>query len=104
MAQFGVYRNPNRRTAAAIPYLLDLQCDLLASISTRVVAPLARADVRGRPAERLNPTFEIEGVDLVMLTEQLAGVQRTAVGDYVTSLAEHRDEIIEAVDFLVLGY
>jgi hypothetical protein len=30
--------------------------------------------IGGKPAERLNPQFEIEGRKLVMLTQELAGV------------------------------
>ena len=37
MAQFDVYRNTNPATRTRIPYLLDIQSDLLESISTRVV-------------------------------------------------------------------
>ena len=37
MAQFDVYTNPNLATKRAIPYLLDIQTDLLNSLTTRVV-------------------------------------------------------------------
>ena len=75
MAQFDVYRNANAATRASIPYLLDVQSDLLDPLATRVVVPLCAPDVlRGKLAERLNPLFEIEGRNAVMLTPELAGL------------------------------
>ena len=35
MAQFDVYRNPNPKTSSEIPYLLDIQTDLLDNLATR---------------------------------------------------------------------
>ena len=37
MAQFDVYHNPNPATRKTIPYLLDVQADLLDAMATRVV-------------------------------------------------------------------
>lgn len=42
MAQFDVHANPNPSTQEEIPYLLDIQSDLLESLATRVVVPLVR--------------------------------------------------------------
>ena len=41
MAQFRVYENSNRATKQRIPYLLDIQSDLLDDLQTTVVIPLA---------------------------------------------------------------
>lgn len=43
MPQFDVYRNRNPRSRRSIPYLLDVQSDLLTALSTRVVVPLIKA-------------------------------------------------------------
>ena len=69
-------------------------------VSTRVVAPLARLSERGQPAKYLNPQFEIEGVQVVMVTEQIAGIPKRAVGKKILSLAGQRDQIMDAIDFL----
>ncbi|MGH8711698.1 MAG: CcdB family protein, partial [Burkholderiales bacterium] len=45
MAQFDVYRNANPATRARIPYLLDVQSDLLEPLTTRVVVPLCKPEV-----------------------------------------------------------
>ena len=77
MAQFDVHSNRSPETRDRIPYLLDVQSDLLDPLATRVVVPLASRDsVRAPPAERLMPGFDIEGHSVVMLTPQIVGVPR----------------------------
>jgi len=104
MAQFDVYRNANPATRARIPYLLDLQSDLLEPLATRIVAPLCKPEVlSGKPAERLNPAFEIEGRKVLMLTPGLAGVPRRVLGERVANLAHERRAIIGALDLAFTG-
>jgi toxin CcdB len=104
MAQFDVYLNPSPATRTRIPYLLDVQSDLLELLATRVVVPLCKPDVlAGRPAERLNAAFEIEGRRVCMLTPQLAGVPRKVLGDRVANLAQERHAIIAALDLVFTG-
>lgn len=104
MAQFDVYRNSNAATRARLPYLLDVQSNLLGTLATRIVVPLCKPDVlSGKPAERLNPAFEIEGRKLLMLTPELAGVSRKTLGERVTNLATERAAIIAALDLAITG-
>ncbi len=104
MAQFDVYRNPNAATRARIPYLLDVQSGLLDSLATRIVVPLCKPEVlSGKPAERLNPAFEVEGRKLFMLTPELAGVSRKLLGERVENLAAERTAIIAALDIAFTG-
>jgi toxin CcdB len=103
MAQFDVYRNPNPSSCTEVPYLLDIQSDLLDPLATRVVVPLVTAAVLRTPARHLNPVFEILGEPVVMSTAELAGVLRSSLGPVVCSLAARRNEIIRALDFLISG-
>ncbi len=104
MAQFDVYGNANPATRARIPYLLDVQSDLLDSLATRIVVPLCKPDVlSGKPAERLNPAFEVEGRKVLMLTPQLAGVPRRILGEPVANLASERQAIVAALDLAITG-
>jgi len=104
MAQFDVYRNPNAASRARIPCLLDIQSDLLDMLATRIVVPLCKPEVlSGKPAERLNPAFEIEGKKLLMLTPELAAVPRKALGERVGNLAAERAAIIAALDLAITG-
>lgn len=104
MPQFDLYRNANPATRARIPYLLDVQSDLLEPLVTRVVVPLGKPELlRGRMADRLNPVFEIEGHRVLMLTPELAGVPTRVLGERIDSLARHRDIIIAALDLVFTG-
>jgi toxin CcdB len=104
MAQFDVYRNANPASRARLPYLLDVQSDLLALLATRIVVPLCKPELlSGKPAERLNPAFQVEGRKLLMLTPEIAGVSRKALGERVASLAAERAAIIAALDVAITG-
>ncbi len=104
MAQFDVYKNPNKTSARVIPFLLDVQSDFLSGFTSRVVVPLAVSGYEVNPTRRLHPQFQIDGVGTIMLTERLSALPKAALGAHITSLAQHRDEIVAAMDFLVLGF
>ena len=104
MAQFDVYHNPNAATNRTIPYLLDIQVDLLDNLSTRVVVPLVAASAVGKAIRHLNPEFRIGDVAVFMSTAELAGIPIRALGGKVFSLNEKRNEIIAALDFLLTGF
>ncbi len=103
MAQFDVYLNPNGATRQAVPYLLDVQADLLDMLATRVVVPLVRAETMVLSASKLNPKFDIDESTVVMSSAELAGVSIRSLGEKVASLKAQRDEIIAALDFLFTG-
>jgi toxin CcdB len=103
MAQLDVYRNASPDTAVVIPYLLDIQADLLESLATRVVVPLYRQDVIPSPIDHLHPGFLFLGERLVLSTAEIAGVPRAMLGEPVGSLSEQRGEIFTALDFLFSG-
>jgi len=104
MAQFDIYRNANPATRLRIPYLLDVQSDLLEPLATRVVVPLCRPEVlKGKLAERLNPVFAVEGHRMALLTPELAGVSRKMLGERVGNLSNERASIIAALDLLFTG-
>lgn len=105
MAQFTVYRNKSPRTKAAFPLLVDVQSDLLEPLQTRVVIPLTRvAGLAKKPVTHLTPTLEFDGETYVLITPQLAGISRTDLGVPAGSLADQRQAILAAIDFLVTGF
>ncbi|WP_459873740.1 CcdB family protein, partial [Endothiovibrio diazotrophicus] len=89
MAQFDVYRNTDPASAEAVPYLLDLQNDLLDPLGTRVVAPLIAAGRAGLPISRLTPVLEIEGRLLLLSIPELAGIPTRRLGPRAGSLDGH---------------
>ena len=104
MRRFDVFRNADRASAKFIPFLLLLQSELLDEMPTRVVAPLVSPNaLSGPPAKMLNPEFEIEGQRVVMLTQQLAGVNVQRLKTRVAHLADRHDDIVRALDFLFSG-
>lgn len=103
MAQFDVYLNPNTATCNMIPYLLDVQADLLDSLATRVVVPLVLAVEMGLAAKQLNPKFTVNDTAVVMSAAELAGISSRSLGGKVASLKDKRDEIIAALDLLFTG-
>lgn len=104
MAQFAVYRNKNSGSRDAIPFLLNVQHDLLEGLETRVVIPLGRSErLTERAIRTLMPVLEIEGERLVLLTPQLAGIPKSELGPWVAQLDSYRSEVIAALDLLVTG-
>jgi toxin CcdB len=104
MAQFDVYENPNDKTNQTVPYLLDLQADLLDNLATRVVAPLVAAAFMDKGVKHLNPRFKVKDNAVFMSTAELAGIPISALGERVGSLKEQRHEIIAALDFIFTGF
>lgn len=104
MAQFDVFENIHPETKKEIPFLLDVQADLLGDLATHVVVPLVLATIMKSPAKHLNPEFIINKTRVVMSTAELAGVPVRIFGNKVHSLADSRGEIISALDFLFTGF
>lgn len=105
MARYDVFRNSGQH-AETVPYLLDVQSDLLQGLDTRVVAPLRRRDhfPSSQIPDRLMPAFEIEGIACLMETPKLAAVPTRLLKTPVASLADHQNTITNALDFLFQGY
>jgi len=103
MARFDVRENAHRETRAAVPFLLEVQADLLSGLATRLVVPLVPAAKFGPAATRLNPSFRIGNKHYVLDTAAMAGVPARALGEKLTSLKAHADEILAAIDFLLSG-
>jgi toxin CcdB len=105
VARFDVYRN-NGAQAADVPYLLDVQSDVLSGLDTRVVVPLRRLIlfVSVRPPANLMPVVTVEDVECVLETPKLAAVPVRILKAPVTSLAANHFEISAALDFLFQGF
>jgi toxin CcdB len=101
MAQFDVYKNINENSKKNIPYLLDIQNDILKDLTSRVVVPLV---VNNKGMKILNPEFEIEDKKVIMSTSELASISLDNIGEKVCTLKDNREDIISAIDFLVPGF
>jgi toxin CcdB len=101
MGRFDVYGRPGQGGAG---YLLDVQADLLQDLNTRVVVPLLPPDVAPKPARSLNPAFEIDGQPYVMLTQFIAAVPAKELRKPLLSLEPRSDDIMRALDMLLIGF
>lgn len=99
MPQYDLYPDPTGRG-----YLLDVQTDLLSGLNTRIVVPLLPEAVAPRPANRLNPVFQIEGAAHVMVTQFLSAVPKTMLGSCRGTLAAETATITAALDMLTHGF
>ena len=102
MAQFDVHRNPEQERED-IPYVVDIQSDLLSDLPTRLVAPLVRASAFGPPVGRLHPRFVVEDNPVMILTTEIGVLSPRALGGAVANLAGYRHEIVGAIDMLITG-
>lgn len=104
MAQFVVYKNSNKATRDNFPFLLDIQSNLFDGLKTTVVIPLMPRKIATTQAiTRLNPEFKIKKDKYILLTQNIAGIDRRILGEEIVKLADQRAEIIAALDFLVSG-
>lgn len=99
MAQFDVYAFP----AGSAPYVVQVQADILDGLNTRVVVPLLPLAPRIQ-ISRLHPSIDINGQSYFLATNLTATVMAADLASPVLSLAEtHRQAIIDAMDFLLVG-
>jgi toxin CcdB len=100
MAEFDVLRNVGKQKDS-IPFVVVAQSRLFDSYRRRVVIPLVRkAELGKTPNPRLNPTFKIKGVAVVLHPMEIASVAKEHLGERVGSLTEGGDAIIAALDEL----
>ena len=103
MAQFDVHRNTSA-SRNRVPYLLDVQADLLKVLATRVVVPLVRpSELAGKVIRYLHVEVEVGGKPLVAIVSELAAIPSKALGPRVTSLAHLRTDFVRALDVIIAG-
>ena len=101
MAQFDVYRNYDPKSKERVPYLLDIQKDLFVELSTRLVIPIVS---RGEALNRLNIEISVRNQKLLISTQEMTSIPSTLLGDKAFSLEDKADDILESVNFLLMGF
>lgn len=101
MAQFDVYENKNEMTKDNFPYIIDIQNNILKSLSSRVVIPMRKSN---KTINILNPKFNINGTEVILSTQEISTIPIENLGDKVCSLKDEREEIINSIDFLITGF
>ncbi len=104
MKQFTLYKNENKLSKKIYPYFVDVQCDLLNDLNSRVVIPLSATEtLNNLNAKKLCPIIQIDEGNFILLTHQMTSIPATALIKEVTSLARFRSEILGAIDLLLTG-
>lgn len=101
MAQFDVHRNPGKNREN-IPFVVTVQSAVFDGYRRRVVMPLVKKSQFGTVRHaRLNPSFTVKGVRVVLHPLEIVSVPRDTLGRRIASLEAHGAEIIDAIDQLV---
>ena len=104
MPQYDVYVNPQRASRAFVPYVLDVQSNLIDSLSTRLVMPLSRIGAAQRLLPvNLCPIVLVEDEKLTIQPHLAAPVAASALKNPVLNLQSQASEITAALDAVISG-
>lgn len=84
--------------------VVNLQADLLDFLQTRLVAPLETLDKSPTPAKHLNPVFELDDGQFVLLIQSIAAVPVALLGHSIGDLSNEQDKITRALDMVFQGF
>ena len=104
MPQFDVYVNEEPGSQKLIPFLLDVQHDLHSGLITHTVVPLVAVSSPKDVVAKLCPRFNVNGKDVYLSTPEIAGYPVKDLRKKIASLADERNDILAAIDFLLNGF
>lgn len=105
MGRFDIYSNPGRNKAS-IPYLIDVQSNVISGLSTRVVVPLrSLAGFSSVILPRdLFPIITVAGTDYFLDTPQLGAIPSLELKAKVGSAQAYQFDIQTALDRVFGAY
>lgn len=104
MAQFDVYANPSKHQRSDIPWIVDIQSDLLSALPTRLVMPLAlRKTMPATVPKALCPPVLWGGEELVALAHLSAPFRAKDLGEVKGNLRLEASALVGAVDAVISG-
>jgi toxin CcdB len=102
--QFSVYENPSPRMRDHYPYVVDIQSDLLSSLATRMVVPLAVTALSANDLpRRLCPVFVVRDQGLMLVPFEAAPLDKRLLKTEIASVRERSHEIVAAMDAVLSG-
>lgn len=102
--QYDVYDNPSPRMRDQYPYVVDIQSDLLSSLATRMVAPLAVTSLAAHDLPRqLCPVIPVKGRNLMLVAFEAAPLGRRLLKNKRASVKHRASDIIAAMDAVMSG-
>lgn len=103
MQQYDLYANTDPDSQAVYPYFVDIQTGLLADLNSRVVIPIVPASKTKPYPKNLCPVVTINREEFALLTHQITTVSSSFLSQKEGSLLLNRDDIVSALDFLLMG-
>ena len=105
MARFDIYDNLGRNKAS-IPYLVEVQSNVISGLATRIVIPLRAVAGFSKftlPAD-LFPVIAVNGTDYFVDTPQLGAIPSSELKVRIGSAKDYRFEIQAALDRVFGSY
>jgi toxin CcdB len=105
MGRFDIFANPGR-SRGKVPYLVDVQSNVISGLATRIVIPLrplAEFASMSLPAD-LFPVIIINGEDYVLDTPQLGAIPVSELKVWIASASVQQFEIQTALDRVFGAY
>jgi toxin CcdB len=103
--QYDVYDNPSPRMRDQYPCVVDIQSDLLSSLATRMVVPLAVTTLAAHDVPRqLCPVIVVRGKNLMLVSFEAAPLGRRLLKNKLASVKHRASDIITAMDAMVRGF
>lgn len=104
MARLDVYDNPIEEDRDTLPYVMEIQSDLLYRFAERVCVPLARPDAFPGMTARLNPALAVQGHTVHLHPFGLAVFHASELCTPVSTAKADMLAIETALDMLLRGY
>ena len=102
--QYDVYANPSPRMRDEYPYVVDIQSDLLSSLATRMVVPLAVTTLAPHVLPRqLCPVIPVRGKNLVLVPFEAAPLGKRLLKNKTASVKDRANDIVAAMDAVMSG-
>lgn len=100
MAQFDVYPY-----SEAVPFVIDIQANLLSALKTRVVVPLlSQAQAKQEMLPKLKPVINVKGKNYILMTTDIGTLKVSNLKGPVDNVENQRQTIVDALDFLFQGF
>jgi toxin CcdB len=104
MTQYHAHKNRDAASQKVYPFVLEVQSGLLQDLATRVVLPMRKLkDYPSKPISRLNPIFKMDGVDYIVLAQQISVMPSKAIGNSHADFSNQQHLIVDAVDCVLSG-
>lgn len=86
------------------PFVVDIQSNLLSSLATRMVVPLAVTSLAAKELpQRLCPVFTIRRKSLMLVPFEAAPLDKRLLKTEIASIRDRASDIIAAMDAVMSG-